>query len=394
MMMSLRHHRYTLISLVLSLSACCDVPDHQAYTPGQSFKAHVHSSTASLSCHQHHCVTNYLATTFQQLLPLEWVSMLPFIASCCCIASLASVRGNCDDVKLMFAVQVNEARQILIDALSDIWPDDDYDSCFARTAAMICLRNEFTIGRAYAYELSAAPSSNIHTHLHKNGLATPNVRLLSVLALPQTKPYFKTIPQAGKTPSDVLLLLPQLFSGHPSSLVRGIVQQTFLNVPGGVRMQDVTFKARSSSSKARSSPYKAKPSPSKTMPSPAKFKPSPSRPRPFPVNAMPSPPTGNHVQPAASKHGSEANCSQDDSEGFPAALASFKHLFAETQMQPEALLPVSYPATCCLQPCCVPCYSQNAVGHDTMEHTACLSVCPSICLIASLELLSNGPVLL
>ena len=58
MMMSLRHHRYTLISLVLSLSACCDVPDHQAYTPGQSSKAHVDSSTAALSlppaslCHQ------------------------------------------------------------------------------------------------------------------------------------------------------------------------------------------------------------------------------------------------------------------------------------------------------------------------------------------------------
>lgn len=294
----------------------------------------------------------------------------------------------------MFAVQVNEARQILIDALSDIWPNEDYDSCFARTAAMICLRNEFTIGRAYAYELSAAPSSNIHTHLHKNGLATPNVRLLGVLALPQTKPYFKVIPQARNNPPDVLLLLPELFSGHPSRLVRGIVQQTFLNVPGGVSMQGYTFKARSSSSRAKPSPYKAKPSPSKAMPSPAKFKPSPSKPRPSPskpipspskprpspVRAMPYPPTGNHEQPAASKHGSEANYSQDDSEGFPAALASFEHLFAETQMQPEALLPVSYPVTCCLQPCCVPCYSQSAVGHDTMQLS--VSVCSSVRLSA------------
>ena len=129
-------------------------------------------------------------------------------------------------------MQVDEARQVLLDALSDVWPGDDHTSVFASTAARICIQNGFVLGRNVPYELNAVHAPNMGTHLHKCGIGMVRGTLQAKIALPEVKPYYRMVTYPKNTPPNIMLLLANVFNGHPSDLVTDIVQQTFLVEPG------------------------------------------------------------------------------------------------------------------------------------------------------------------
>ena len=125
-------------------------------------------------------------------------------------------------------MQVDEARLTLIDALADVWPEEDHLSVFVKTASKICLSNGFTLGTEAAkapYELHAVPSANMSTHLHKGGVGMNKARIMSLLHQAEISPFFRVVDNPGNPP-DILLLISNVFNGHLSELVTDIVQQT------------------------------------------------------------------------------------------------------------------------------------------------------------------------
>ena len=195
-------------------------------------------------------------------------------------------------------LQVDEARQVLLDALNDVWPGDDHTSVFASTAARICIQNGFILGRNVPYELNAVHAPNMGTHLHKCGIGMVRGTLQTKMALPEVKPYFKLVVYPKNTPPNIMLLLANVFNGHPSDLVNDIIQQTWMLEPGiGRPLQ-----------------YSA------TVMSPALR-------------------TRNH-QPPASDHGSEASHSSYASAAVHPTPAFEEAPMPAAQVQPEPSLPV------------------------------------------------------
>lgn len=129
-------------------------------------------------------------------------------------------------------LQVDEARQVLLDALDDVWPGSDHTSVFASTAARICIQNGFVLGRSFPYELNSVHAPNMGTHLHKCGIGMVRGTLQTKMALPEVKPYFKLVVYPKNTPPNIMLLLANVFNGHHSNLIKDIVQQTWLIEPG------------------------------------------------------------------------------------------------------------------------------------------------------------------
>lgn len=123
-------------------------------------------------------------------------------------------------------MQVDKARLTLIDALADVWPEEDHTSFFVKTASKICLWNGFTLGKTVPYEIHVVPAANMSTHLHKSGLGMNKDKIMSMLAQPDISPFFKVI-KNPKNPPDILLLVSNVFNGHPSDLINDIVQQTY-----------------------------------------------------------------------------------------------------------------------------------------------------------------------
>ena len=134
-------------------------------------------------------------------------------------------------VTLLF-VQVDEARKVLLDALHDAWPSDEYIDIFARTAAKICIQQAFVLGKTVPYEQTIVHAPNMGTHLHKCGIGMVRGTLQQMLARPEIQPYFKLTVWPKNTPPNILCLLANVFSGHPSDLVNDIVEQTYLVEPG------------------------------------------------------------------------------------------------------------------------------------------------------------------
>jgi len=129
-------------------------------------------------------------------------------------------------------VQVDEARKVLLDALMDAWPNEEYIDIFARTAAKICIQQAFVLGKTVAYEQTIVHAPNMGTHLHKCGIGMVRGTLQQMLARPEIQPYFKLTVWPKNTPPNILCLLANVFSGHPSDLVNDIVEQTYLVEPG------------------------------------------------------------------------------------------------------------------------------------------------------------------
>ena len=121
---------------------------------------------------------------------------------------------------------------MLLNALSDAWPSDDYNDIFARTAAKICIQQAFVLGKTVPYEQTIVHVANMGTHLHKLGCGMVKGTLQSMLAKPEIQPFFKLVAFPKGTPPGILCLLANVFSGHPSDLVNDIVKQTYLVEPG------------------------------------------------------------------------------------------------------------------------------------------------------------------
>lgn len=131
-------------------------------------------------------------------------------------------------------LQVDEAREVLLGALSDVWPEEDHLSVFAKTVACICLRNGFAIGKTAPYYLSGVPIANLSTHLHKSGMGMTRSTYTSHLKKPELSPYLQIFERPKSAP-EILLMLANVFNGHPSSLVHDIVQQTFTVHPQSLK---------------------------------------------------------------------------------------------------------------------------------------------------------------
>ncbi|KAL0036742.1 hypothetical protein WJX79_008168 [Trebouxia sp. C0005] len=127
---------------------------------------------------------------------------------------------------------VDEARKVLLDALMDAWPNEEYIDIFARTAAKICIQQAFVLGKTVPYEQTIVHAPNMGTHLHKCGIGMVRGTLQQMLARPEIQPYFKLTVWPKNTPPNILCLLANVFSGHPSDLVNDIVEQTYLVEPG------------------------------------------------------------------------------------------------------------------------------------------------------------------
>lgn len=138
----------------------------------------------------------------------------------------------CLTTKYVFTLQVDEARQALLDALTDVWPGDDHTQVFARTAAKICIQNGFVLGRSVPYELNAVHAPNMGTHLHKCGIGMVRGTLQGKMALPEVQPYFKMVAFPKNGPLNIVFLINNAFNGHPSDLISDIVQQTWTVEPG------------------------------------------------------------------------------------------------------------------------------------------------------------------
>lgn len=129
-------------------------------------------------------------------------------------------------------MQVDEARKVLLDALTDAWPNEEYIDIFARTAAKICIQQAFVLGKTVPYEQTIVHAPNMGTHLHKCGIGMVRGTLQQMLARPEIQPYFKLTVWPKNTPPNILCLLANVFSGHTSDLVNDIVEQTYLVEPG------------------------------------------------------------------------------------------------------------------------------------------------------------------
>lgn len=136
------------------------------------------------------------------------------------------------DLTSKLCLQVDEARKALLDALSDAWPSDEYIDIFARTAAKICIQQAFVLGKTVPYEQTIVHAPNMGTHLHKCGIGMVRGTLQQMLARPEIQPFFKMTVWPKNTPPNILCLLANVFSGHPSDLVNDIVEQTYLVEPG------------------------------------------------------------------------------------------------------------------------------------------------------------------
>ena len=132
---------------------------------------------------------------------------------------------------LAFCLQVDEARKVLLEALNDAWPGDDFIEIFAKTAARICIQQAFVLGRSTPYLQQVVHAPNMGTHLHKCGVGMVRGTLQQMLARPEVKPYFKMVMVAKSQPPAILCLLANAFCGHPSNVVNDIVEQTYLEEP-------------------------------------------------------------------------------------------------------------------------------------------------------------------
>ena len=128
-------------------------------------------------------------------------------------------------------MQVDEARKVLLEALNDAWPGQDFIEIFAKTAARICIQQAFVLGKTTPYVQQVVHAPNMGTHLHKCGVGMVRGTLQQMLARPEVKPHFKIVMTGKNQPPAILCLLPNAFCGHPSKVVNDIVQQTYLEEP-------------------------------------------------------------------------------------------------------------------------------------------------------------------
>lgn len=120
---------------------------------------------------------------------------------------------------------------MLLEALNDAWPGDDFIEIFAKTAARICIQQAFVLGKTTPYLQQVVHAPNMGTHLHKCGVGMVRGTLQQMLARPEVKPYFKMVMVGKNQPPAILCLLANAFCGHPSSVVNDIVEQTYLEEP-------------------------------------------------------------------------------------------------------------------------------------------------------------------
>lgn len=128
-------------------------------------------------------------------------------------------------------VQVDEARKVLLEALNDAWPGQDFIDIFAKTAARICIQQAFVLGKTTPYVQQVVHAPNMGTHLHKCGVGMVRGTLQQMLARPEVKPHFKMVMVGKNQPPAILCLLANAFCGHPSKVVNDIVEQTYLEEP-------------------------------------------------------------------------------------------------------------------------------------------------------------------
>ncbi|KAL3157622.1 hypothetical protein ABBQ32_012070 [Trebouxia sp. C0010 RCD-2024] len=126
---------------------------------------------------------------------------------------------------------VDEARKVLLEALNDAWPGQDFIDIFAKTAARICIQQAFVLGKTTPYVQQVVHAPNMGTHLHKCGVGMVRGTLQQMLARPEVKPHFKMVMVGKNQPPAILCLLANAFCGHPSKVVNDIVEQTYLEEP-------------------------------------------------------------------------------------------------------------------------------------------------------------------
>ena len=133
--------------------------------------------------------------------------------------------------KVAICLQVDEARKLLLEALNDAWPGDDFIEIFAKTAARICIQQAFVLGKTTPYLQQVVHAPNMGTHLHKCGVGMVRGTLQQMLARTEVRPYFKMVTVGKNQPPAILCLLANAFCGHPSKVVNDIVEQTYLEEP-------------------------------------------------------------------------------------------------------------------------------------------------------------------
>lgn len=133
--------------------------------------------------------------------------------------------------KLAICLQVDEARKLLLEALNDAWPGDDFIEIFAKTAARICIQQAFVLGKTTPYLQQVVHAPNMGTHLHKCGVGMVRGTLQQMLARTEVRPFFKMVTVGKNQPPAILCLLANAFCGHPSNVVNDIVEQTYLEEP-------------------------------------------------------------------------------------------------------------------------------------------------------------------
>lgn len=129
-------------------------------------------------------------------------------------------------------LQASEAKQILINALADVWPGNTFTEVFLRAATHICLHIGFAMGLQVPYELITVSIRNLLTHLHRHGVGMVPSTVRATLALPEVQPFFKPALPTNKEPEHVLLHIANVYNGHLSALLSDIVQQTYSVEPG------------------------------------------------------------------------------------------------------------------------------------------------------------------
>lgn len=138
---------------------------------------------------------------------------------------------SCLQTKPAHLLQVDEARRLLLEALNDAWPGDDFIEIFAKTAARICIQQAFVLGKTTPYLQQVVHAPNMGTHLHKCGVGMVRGTLQQMLARTEVRPYFKMVMVGKNQPPAILCLLANAFCGHPSNVVNDIVEQTYLEEP-------------------------------------------------------------------------------------------------------------------------------------------------------------------
>ena len=138
---------------------------------------------------------------------------------------------SCLHTKPANFLQVDEARKLLLEALNDAWPGDDFIEIFAKTAARICIQQAFVLGKTTPYLQQVVHAPNMGTHLHKCGVGMVRGTLQQMLARTEVRPYFKMVTVGKNQPPAILCLLANAFCGHPNNVVNDIVEQTYLEEP-------------------------------------------------------------------------------------------------------------------------------------------------------------------